>query len=111
MIKQIRDFPDYAVSDSGNVYSIQSDGLKELRRDISNGYPRVKLNGKKYYVANLVADHFLSYSKPNDNYHLFYVDSDPNNCNVDNLVWLTQSDIKRYSQYTVEYRREMLGRW
>ena len=49
MIKQIREHPKYAVDDNGNVYIINSDGLLELKKDISNGYARVKLDGEKVY--------------------------------------------------------------
>lgn len=109
MIKQIPEHPDYAVSDSGNVYSITPTGLTELRKDISNGYPRVKLDGQKVYVSNLVADRFLA-PPDSENCRLFFLDGDRNNCTTDNLIWLTQSEIKRYSQYTVEYRKANLKR-
>lgn len=109
MIKQIPEHPRYGVSDLGKVYSITSTGLVELKKDISNGYPRVKLDGKKVYVSNLVAECFLS---PPDSpeHRLFYLDGDKNNCNVSNLIWLTQSEIKRYSLFSVEYRKQLLKR-
>lgn len=107
MIKQIPYQPAYAISDDGRVYSVSKAGLKELRKDISNGYARVKLSGKKYYVACLVADAFMR-PQPDYNFHLFYINGDTTDCSVENLTWLSQSDIKRYSQYTIEYRREML---
>ena len=110
MIKQIPEHPSYGVSDSGHVYSITPSGLVELKKDISNGYPRVKLDGQKIYVSNLVANQFLKPPK-SENLKLFYIDGDKNNCAIDNLTWLSQSEIKRYSQYTVEYRRQFLGEW
>lgn len=109
MIKQIKDHPNYAVSDSGQVYKINEDGLVRLKEDISINYPRVKLNGRKYYVADLVAEYFLK-SRP-ENYKIFYVDGNCQNCDVTNLKYLSQSDIKRYSQYTPEYRMQILGEW
>jgi len=110
VIKQIPFAKEYAVSDEGEVYSLRNQKLEELKKDISNGYPRVKLNGKKYYVAALVAERFLPI-QPDSNYKIFYVDGNKLNCNKENLVWLDQSDIQRYSQYTVEYRRQVLGEW
>lgn len=110
MIKQIPEHPKYAVSDTGTVYVITSSGLMELKKDISTGYPRVKLDGTKVYVSNLVADVFLELEKK-PNYKVFYIDGDKLNCNVRNLIWLSESDIKRYSQYSVEYRRQILGEW
>lgn len=110
MIKQIKHHPEYAVSDSGNVFKIAEDGLRELKKDISNGYARVQLNRRNYYVADLVAEYFLQ-PRPNPNYKLFYVDGNRSNCAKRNLRWMSKSDIQRYSQYTVEYRQQFLGEW
>lgn len=106
-VKVVRGNPNYAVSDAGKVYSISEAGLTELRKDISNGYARVKLNGKKCYVASLVADAFLS-PPEDESLRLFYVDGDHTNCSKENLMWLTQSEIKKVSRYTTEYREKIL---
>lgn len=110
IIKRIPYQPSYAISDTGIVYAIKPSGLKELKPDISNGYSRVELCGKKYYVSSLVADLFLP-PKPNDSYRIFYCDGDRTNCSKENLRWLTKSEIQLYSQYTVEYRMQILGEW
>ena len=110
MIKQIKHHPEYAVSDSGKVFKIAEDGLRELKKDISNGYARVQLNRQNYYVADLVAEYFLR-PPENPNYKLFYVDGDRTNCLPENLRYLSKSDIQKFSQYTVEYRRQILGEW
>lgn len=107
IIRQIEDHPNYAVSDKGNVYRITENGLIELKKDISNGYARVQLNGTNYYISTLVAKSFLE-SKPNENYKIFYIDGDRSNCNVENLTWLSKSEIQRYSTYTIEYRMKAL---
>lgn len=97
----------YTVTDTGEVYSYCSGEAVELRRDTSNGYPRVNIGGKKKYVSNLVAEAFLP--KPKDpRYKIFYIDGDKNNCCVENLVWLSESDIKFCSQYTLEYRKQYI---
>ena len=107
MVKQIPCHPDYAVSDNGDVYKITPTGLRQLKKDISNGYPRVKLDGHKEYVSYLVAGQYLN---PPDRVeqNLYYIDGDPSNCSKDNLVWLNPSEIQRYSTYSVEYRRKVL---
>ena len=109
-IRQIPGHPNYGVSDTGSVFAIKDKGLKELEKDISTGYPRVTLDGQKYYVSTLVATCFLD--APNEESQGVVV-KDPNKlgCDVNNLVWLSPSEIQRYSQYTVEYRREILGEW
>lgn len=106
-IKQIPEHPNYGVSDTGSVFSIKDKGLKELEKDISTGYPRVTLDGQKYYVSTLVASCFLD--PPNEsNKKIFLKDGNKLNCDVNNLVWLSPSEIQRYSQFTVEYRRKLL---
>lgn len=110
MQKEIEGHPDYAVTDEGEIISTKGRyGLRVLMPDISNGYPRVTLDGERRYLADLVAEAFLK--EPNPGCRLFYIDGDKQNCRAENLTWLTQSEIKRYSQYTVEYRREILGEW
>lgn len=109
-IKQIPGHPNYGVSDTGSVFAIKDKGLKELEKDISTGYPRVTLDGHKYYVSTLVASCFLD-SPNEENQKIFLIDGNKLNCDVNNLVWLSPSEIQRYSQFTVEYRREILGEW
>ena len=106
-IRQIPGHPSYGVSDTGSVFAIKDKGLKELEKDISTGYPRVTLDGQKYYVSTLVASCFLD--PPNEsNKKIFLKDGNKLNCDINNLVWLSPSEIQRYSQYTVEYRRKNL---
>lgn len=108
MTKAIKGHPDYYVSDEGYIISYKGIKPRTLIPDDSNGYLRVTIDGRKRYVADIVAEHF--FTKPmNPYYKLFYIDGDIANCSVDNLVWLSPSDIQRFSAYTVEYRRQMLG--
>ncbi len=111
MQREIEGHPDYAITDYGEVISSKrGEHLRVLIPDISNGYPRVTLDGERRYVADLVAEAFLI--KPLGNcYKIFYIDGDKTNCDVHNLKYLTESEIKIYSQYSVEYRKQMLGEW
>ena len=93
MIKVIRNHPTYAVSNFGDVYSITDN-------------PRVKLDGKKEYVSNLVAQEFMK--EPEANQKIFYIDGDKTNCCVENLIYLTPSEIQFNSHYTIEYRQQNL---
>lgn len=111
MQREIEGHPDYAITDYGEVISSKGhESLRVLIPDISNGYPRVTLDGERRYVADLVAEAFLI--KPVGNrYKIFYIDGDKTNCDVHNLKYLTESEIKICSQYSVEYRKQMLGEW
>ena len=106
----IDNHPNYVVTDTGEIFSNTDTGLKELKQDISNGYPRVKLDGEKIYVASVVAETFLD-PPSNPNQKIFHIDGNKLNCDKSNLIWLSQSEIQRYSQYTIEYRKEILGEW
>jgi hypothetical protein len=107
MEKEIEGHVFYTVTDTGEVYSYCSGEALELKWDISNGYPRVNIGGKRKYVADLVAEAFLP--PPKDPRHkIFYIDGNKLNCDVRNLVWLSQSDIQFCSQYTLEYRKQYI---
>ena len=110
MILTIQDHPDYEITEYGEVISCKNKGYRVLLPDCSNGYPRVTLDGEKRYLADIVAEYFLK-PKPDPKYKLFYIDGNKLNCRANNLVWLSESDIKRYSQYTPEYRIQVLGEW
>ncbi len=111
MQREIEGHPDYAITTYGEVISSKGrESLRILLPDISNGYPRVTIDGERRYVADLVAEAFLT--KPvGARYKIFYIDGDKTNCDVRNLKYLTESEIKIVSQYTVEYRKQILGEW
>ena len=108
MRRQIERHPKYCINEEGAVFRIKPDGTDSLLLlDLSNGYPRVDLDGRKEYVSRLVLETF----DPTDDETLkvFYIDGDHTNTRLSNLCWLSPSDIQLYSQYTVEYRKQMLG--
>lgn len=109
MFRVIKDHPDYSVTDTGEVVSYKGKELRILSPYYSGEYPKVTIDGEKRYVADLVAEAFLG--EPKDpNQKIFYIDGNKSNCNVDNLAWLSQSDIQLYSRYTLEYRKQLLKR-
>ena len=108
MLWEIRRHPNYWVSDEGVVYRKERSGYFKLKPDYSNGYARVDIDGIKEYVGKLVLETF----SPTEDIRMrvFYVDGDKTNNNLQNLVWLTPSQIKIFSTFTIEYRREILNR-
>lgn len=110
MVKEIVGHPDYSVTDKGKIVSHKGRYPVALKPDYSNGYARITIDGERHYLADLVAEYFLPKPERPD-YKVFFIDGDKTNCCVENLTWLSSSDIKRYSQYTVEYRRQILGEW
>ncbi len=109
-LRRIKNHPRYFVSDAGYVYSHCTDELKQLQPEVlPNGHTRVMLDGNKEYIANLVMEAFNPKSIPNT--FIFHVDDDKMNNDLNNLVWLTRPQIHMFSQYSVDYRKQMLGKW
>lgn len=110
MIRTVIGHPNYKITDKGFVYKMNGIGIaKELAINLSNGQPRVCIDGENYYLGKLVLEHF----KPCENplYKAFYIDGNKLNNDVSNLVWLSPSDVQLYSTYTIAYRKEVLGAW
>lgn len=106
MRKQIERHPKYCVNEEGAVFRIhENDSYSLLTPDLSTGYARVDLDGRKEYIARLVLETF----DPTDDETLkvFYIDGDKMNYRLSNLCWLSASDIQLYSAYTVEYRKRL----
>lgn len=85
MIKPIKDFEGYFVSDSGKVFS----GEKELRQYTIKGHKCVYLynvNGrKKFWVHQLIAEAFIE--NPNNYPIVNHKDEDGSNNYCSNLEW------------------------
>jgi hypothetical protein len=89
----IRDFPNYLVTDSGDIISLHTGKL--LKFDIGpKFYCRVTLckNGKtsRFLVHRIVAQHFIP--NPNKKRTVNHIDGDPTNNQVSNLEWATHSE-------------------
>lgn len=97
MWKKIKDFPKYAVSDSGEVKNIAS-GITISQRTTSNGYLRVNLRRgnikyekpKSLTVHRLVAEAFLD--NPNNFSQVNHIDGNKKNNAASNLEWCTASE-------------------
>lgn len=87
--KEINGFPNYRISNLGNVYNINSN--EYIKPFNNNGYKRVNLyynrKQKSIYVHRLVAEAFL------DNFNncrvINHKDEDKTNNSVENLEWCT----------------------
>ena len=111
-LKQIEDFPDYAVSNKGFVYRNVKQGLlpdsyTEFRKKTfknKRGFHTVQLcDGKRkkvYYLHRLVAEYFV----PNpDNYrYVVHKDTNKDNNSAENLIWVPY--IKRRTDKELERR-------
>lgn len=55
----IRNHPDYEVNNLGDVRNKKTNRILKPQLNRTDGYYRVALNGKRYYVHRLVADAFF----------------------------------------------------
>lgn len=107
-VKRIKGHPNYIVGTNGYVYRERKDGFHELANDYSNGYARVDIDGVKECVARLVLEAFKPSTNPKK-CKVSYIDGDTTNCELSNLVWLTQSEVMLYANYIPEYRKQILS--
>ena len=100
MFKTINGFPNYEVSDSGEIRNIKRDKL--LTSYISRfGYKRVRLfkDGKcfQFMVHRLVADAFAL--NPNKLPQVNHLDGIKTNNVISNLEWVTRSQNQQHAWY------------
>lgn len=94
--KTIKDYPNYQVSNLGNVKSLdyKGTGKEKIKKseDNGNGYLRVVLykngKGKHYYVHRLVAQAFIT--NPDNLPQVNHKDENPSNNCVSNLEYCDQ---------------------
>lgn len=93
MIRIIENYPNYTISDKGDVINIKTNKqLKPYTR--KDGYVVVSLSkgGKKYkcYLHRLVAETFIP--NPDNLPQVNHIDEDKTNNCVSNLEWITPKD-------------------
>ena len=106
MIKEIVGHPDYYITDYGEVFKKDEYGVHKATVNMSNGHARVSIDGSNYYVGKLVLENFRPCGR--SDCKVFHIDNDYSNNELNNLVWLTPSEVQLYSTYTTEYRKQIL---
>jgi uncharacterized protein (DUF3820 family) len=90
--KPIPNYEDYQVSNFGRVKSLKNGKERMLACGTNNGYKRTILNGKHYYVHQLVAMAFLDHVPNKMALVVDHVNGDITNNNVNNLQVITQKE-------------------
>ena len=86
--KPILDYPDYEVSNLGNVRNIKTGRILKPRNN--DGYYRVLLNNKNKRIHRLVALTFLP--NPDNKTDVDHIDRNRTNNVVSNLRWVSRSE-------------------
>lgn len=93
--KTIENYPDYMISNLGNVKSLKWNKEKLLKKTINrNGYNIIRINfnniKKTLYIHRLVAQAFLI--NQNNYRDVEHIDCDKSNNSVSNLRWCTHQE-------------------
>lgn len=107
--KQIKEYQNYEVSDSGEVRKFG--GIKNLKKSLStNGYHKVRLFkdgiGKTRTIHKLVAETFLT---KQDGLVINHIDKDKTNNSINNLEYITQRENTHHSRKGGDYSSKEIG--
>ena len=89
--KTIEDYPDYMISSTGRVKSLKYGKEKILaERKHSNGYLRVSIKRKDFYIHRLVAQAFIP--NPDNKPQIDHINTDRTDNRVENIRWVTRNE-------------------
>jgi len=101
--RDIQEFPNYSVSNAGNVKNNKTNKL--LKLNVKGGYHHVSLtseNGKKLFkVHRLVASAFIP--NPENKSDVNHEDKNKLNNNVSNLTWMTRKENNQHKSIWLVY--------
>lgn len=108
MIREIKGYPNYFITEDGKVISKQSKKTKELCQWIDGtGYKQVIIykNGKRHYkrVHQLVAEAFVE-DKSEENCMVNHIDGNKVNNNFKNLEWVSNRENTQHAYDNGLYR-------
>lgn len=95
MYKTIKRYPDYEISEHGDIRRKGSDILRKSYR--VNGRDKVILthNGKTEYISRLVAETYIP--NPQEKTDVKHLDGDKSNNHISNLGWADHSETQKDS--------------
>ena len=110
--KQIKEFPEYQISNTGLVRNYAGDVLKQ---QVYRNYLHVRLNGVWQKVHRLVAQAFIP--NPGEKAVVNHIDFNTYNNHAYNLAWTTHRENVAHSKNRMNYNRYIVnqldanGKW
>ena len=92
--KQIKDYPNYEVSNLGDVKNINTNYILK-KENHTMGYFRIKLSKKNVFIHRLVAITFIDNKQKKRNVN--HINGIKTDNRVENLEWNTQSENVKHS--------------
>lgn len=91
----VKNHPNYEVSNQGHVRNKRNGKVLKPQLNKKEGYYRVNLNNKHYYIHRLVADTF--FEGDHQKIDVNHIDGNRLNNNISNLEWCTRKENIRHA--------------
>lgn len=105
-INNHNNYTKYFISNYGRIKSITNNKIKLLKTNISNGYERVQIAHKMFFIHRLVALYFID--NPYDFEQVNHKDFNKLNNKVENLEWVSSKMNVQYTSNSVIQQIDIL---
>ena len=99
----------YYISNYGRVKADTDKGVSILKTHLANGYERVYILGKMYFIHRLVATYFIKNANINEYTQVNHKDNNTLNNKVNNLEWVTPKQNSQLKESIKIYKLDING--